>query len=58
MALYLVYRERTDVFARVYLACGNDLKATVEVLRQCASAEDPALWLEEWLHKNQDKDSL
>ena len=58
MALYLVYRERTDVFARVYLACGNDLKATVEVLRQCASAETPGLWLEEWLHKNQDKDSL
>ncbi len=52
MALYRVYRERTDVFARVYLACDNDLKATVEVLRQCANAEDPALWLEEWLRKN------
>jgi len=49
MALYRVYRERTDIFVRVYLACDNDLKATVEVLQQCASAEDPGLWLEEWL---------
>lgn len=58
MALYRVYRERTDVFARVYLACDNDLKAMVEVLHQCANAEDPAAWLEDWLRKNQDKDSL
>lgn len=58
MALYRVYRERTDVFARVYLACDNDLKAMVEVLHQCGNAEDPAAWLEDWLRKNQDKDSL
>ncbi|MCY3680607.1 MAG: aminopeptidase [Gemmatimonadetes bacterium] len=58
MALYRVYRERTDVFARVYLMCDSNLKATVGVLRQCASTEDPGLWLEEWLRKNQDKDSL
>ena len=58
MALYRVYRERTDVFARVYLACDNDLKAKVEVLHQCANAEDPAAWLEDWLRKNQNKDSL
>lgn len=51
MALYRVYRERTDVFARVYLACDNDLKATVEVLRQCANEEDPGSWLEEWLER-------
>ena len=52
MALYRVYRGRTDVFARVYRACGRDLKATVEVLRQCAGAEDPAAWLEAWNAKN------
>ena len=49
MALYRVYRERADVFARVYIACGDDLKATVEVLRECADAEDPSAWLEDWL---------
>ena len=49
MALYRIYRERTDVFACVYQACDNDLKATVEVLQRCANAEDPALWLEKWL---------
>ncbi len=49
MALYRVYRERADVFARVYLACDKDLKATVEVLRQCANARDPSAWLAEWL---------
>ncbi len=51
MALYRVYRERTDVFARVYQACDNDLKATVEVLRRCASVENPTAWLEEWLER-------
>ncbi len=49
IALYRVYRERTDVFARVYLGCDNDLKATVEVLRRSASVENPAAWLEDWL---------
>ena len=49
LALYRIYRERTDVFARVYRACGDDLKATVEVLRECAEAENPSAWLEEWL---------
>ena len=52
MALYRIYRERTDVFARVYLAYDNDLKATVEVLQQCANTEDPAAWLGEWLESS------
>ena len=49
IALYRVYRARADVFSRVYLICDKNLKATVEVLRQCANAEDPAAWLEKWL---------
>ena len=49
MALYRVYRERTAVFARVHRACQSDLKATVKILRECAAAEDPTAWLEEWL---------
>ena len=49
MALYRVYRERTDLFARVHRACQSDLKATVKILRECADAEDPSAWLEEWL---------
>lgn len=49
MALYRVYRERTAVFARVHRACQSDLKATVKILRECATAENPTAWLEEWL---------
>ena len=49
MALYRVYRERADLFARVHRACQSDLKATVKILRECADAEDPSAWLEEWL---------
>ncbi len=49
MALYRVYRERTDLFARVHRACQSDLKATVKILRECAEAENPSAWLEEWL---------
>ena len=51
IALYRVYRARADVFSRVYLICDKNLKATVEVLRQCAKAEEPSAWLEEWLVK-------
>ena len=49
MALYRVYRERTAIFARVHRACHSDLKATIKILRECADAEDPSAWLEEWL---------
>ena len=51
MALYRVYRERTDIFARVYSACQDDLRKTVEVLADSEDDSRPSEWLVRWLEK-------
>jgi predicted aminopeptidase len=51
LALYRVYRERTDIFARIYAACRDDLRRTVEVLAESERDSKPSEWLERWLEK-------
>ncbi|MBT4140331.1 MAG: hypothetical protein HOE48_20640 [Candidatus Latescibacteria bacterium] len=49
MALYRIYRARTDVFQRVYDAVGNDLPKAIDVFKKCETATDPSVFLENWL---------
>lgn len=55
VALYRVYQERTDIFARVHRACGDDLRTTVDVLRDAEQAPNPGQWLEDWLESRDEK---
>jgi len=51
MALYRVYRARTDVFERVFEQVNHHLPKAIAVFKQCESATDPAACLENWLEK-------
>ena len=51
LALYRVYRERTDIFARVYTACRENLRKTVGVLAESERDPTPSEWLERWIEK-------
>ena len=46
---YRTYHDETDVFERVHVALGRDLKRTLEVFRSCEGRRDPATHLETWL---------
>lgn len=49
MALYRVYRARTDVFGRVFERVNQQLPKAIAVFKQCETASDPAKCLENWL---------
>ena len=49
IALYRVYRARTDVFQRVFESVGEDLPKAIEVFKLCETVSDPAQCLEDWL---------
>jgi len=49
MALYRVYRARTDIFQRVYEAVEERLPNAIAVFKKCETARDPAGFLQDWL---------
>lgn len=51
MALYRIYRARTDIFQRVYAAVGDNLPKAIDVFKKCETATEPAAFLENWLAK-------
>ena len=51
MALYRVYRARTDVFERVFERVNKQLPEAISVLKRCETASDPSAYLEKWLEE-------
>lgn len=49
IALYRVYRARTDVFQRVYEAADLHLPKAIDVFKRCETNANPAQCLEKWL---------
>jgi predicted aminopeptidase len=52
---YVVYLKDLDVFESLYLACGRNLRRTIDVIRDAvAKKEEPFQALRAWLDKVED----
>lgn len=49
LALYRVYRARTDIFQQIYDAVDGDLVNALEIFKNCETESNPAEYLQDWL---------